>query len=517
MKKRGINIGLDEAEDWCFVCKDGGALRMCDYQGCTKVYHPKCVGRKNSFLKSERRWICDHHSCSVCCSGIKIGFSCLLCTYSVCENCRKSSDDSEFAVVRGKEKLGLCEDCLELVRLAEENAECDGDGDKLDFEDQETFETGFKECWEILKEKEGLSLDDIYEERREMIDEEEMTLKELLLRKYNNRKSDHVASFDYEEKPKKVDSPNSPGNTEENGMSEDEDDETTLKIFSLHKQKKRKLVISDSETSSDSEEKEPHLENGISEDDEDEITLKDHAACRLHKKPKLVISSNVTSLNSDKKFEEKEEVMDPNPTRNAEESCFASVVASNMKLVYLRRSLVEELMSKQPDKWERKIVGSYVRVENDPKDYFRGNSSHQLTQVKGITRKHDGEEILLQLLTRDVPISLLSDCDFTEEECGDLRDRVENYLVRRPTVVEIEHKARELHEDLTKDWIEREFIRLMNCIRRETNRSGWISTKLSKYLELREMLKQISEQERLLQKEPQVIAEVLDLSDLWLV
>ncbi|XP_050375895.1 zinc finger CCCH domain-containing protein 19-like [Argentina anserina] len=515
MKKQAINnTDLTEVEDWCFVCKDGGSVRSCDYQGCTKVYHPKCVNRKNTFLKSDRRWVCDHHSCSLCRSRTDIGVSCLMCTYSVCVDCRKRGENSEFAAVRGREKEGLCEDCVELVRLAEANAGYDRDGDTLDFEDQNTFEFGFKECWEILKEKEGLGFDDVRDERSEMIDDEETTLKELLMRRQNKGKSNHVASFDSEEEPEGVVSSGSPRNAEENGMSEDDDDDDdiTLKDRALKNHKKRKFLIPES----DSEEMETHSEEGNSEDEdededeEDEITLKDRLARRSHKKPKLVIPCYVKPFGC----KEKEEEVHPSPTRNVFESCFASVVASNMKLVYLRRSLVEDLISNQPEKWERKVVGSFVRVENDPEDYFLGESSHQLTQVKGITRKQDGGEILLHLLAKDVPISSLSDCDFTEEECRELREKVETYQVRRPTLIEIEHKARLLQEDLIKDLIQREFDRLMTCIRGETNQRGWISKELSKYVELKEMMKEISEQGRLLQQVPQVIPEVMDMSEL---
>lgn len=63
---------------------------------------------------------------------------------------------------RGKEKLGFCNDCLGLVRLAEGDTQYGLDGKELDFEDPDTFECRFKECREIIKEKECLSLDDHY-------------------------------------------------------------------------------------------------------------------------------------------------------------------------------------------------------------------------------------------------------------------------------------------------------------------------------------------------------------------
>ncbi|KAL6201408.1 hypothetical protein ACLB2K_025122 [Fragaria x ananassa] len=73
-----------------------------------------------------------------------------------------TSVSSEFSLIRGKDKEGLCKECLELVRLAESNSECRPDGKRLDFEDRDTFEYRFKECWEIIKENEGFTLDDAY-------------------------------------------------------------------------------------------------------------------------------------------------------------------------------------------------------------------------------------------------------------------------------------------------------------------------------------------------------------------
>lgn len=196
---------------------------------------------------------------------------------------------------------------------------------------------------------------------------------------------------------------------------------------------------------------------------------------------------------------------------NIRKSCFASLVPDNIKLVYLKRSLVEELMKQQPDSWESKVVGSFVRVKTDPRDYSARRNYHQLAEVQGII-KDSNSEILLRVVsnyvTRDIAMSQVSDCDFNEDECKDLRQDVANcHLLRKPTVAELEHKARELHEDITKHWIGRELVRLQSCVDR-ANEKGWRS-ELYKYLDQRELLKQASEQERLLKQVPEVIAEVI--------
>jgi len=62
--------------------------------------------------------------------------------------------------------------------------------------------------------------------------------------------------------------------------------------------------------------------------------------------------------------------------------CFASINANNIKLIYLKRSLVFEL-SKQPESFASKVVGTFVRARVDSNDHKLRNSYH-FVRVIGI-------------------------------------------------------------------------------------------------------------------------------------
>ncbi|EOA20146.1 hypothetical protein CARUB_v10000436mg [Capsella rubella] len=150
---------------------------------------------------------------------------------------------------------------------------------------------------------------------------------------------------------------------------------------------------------------------------------------------------------------------------------FAAIVSDNVKLLYLRKSLIQEL-AKTPETFESKVVGAFVRIKNPC----------QLVHVTGVKEGNPIDGNLLQVTNysyylEDVATSSLSDDDFSQDECEEFRQRIKNGFAKRPTVVDMEEKARSLHED---------------------------------YLERRELLENPEEQLRLLHEVPEVVAEELE-------
>ncbi|CAA0833382.1 Uncharacterized protein SHERM_28645 [Striga hermonthica] len=195
----------------------------------------------------------------------------------------------------------------------------------------------------------------------------------------------------------------------------------------------------------------------------------------------------------------------------APRSCFAAVVRENIKLVYLKRSLIEKLL-KEPESFEFKMVGSFVRMKSDPNDIYQKNP-FQLQQVAGVEKVPGAgdavSEIRLKVSNffKEIPISMLSDENFSEEEIEDVRDRVKAGSLKRLTVKEVEVKAKLLHADITNHWIGRELSLLQGKIDR-ANEKGWHT--LFDYIDRRKMLNTPSEREKLLLTIPEVIAEELE-------
>uniref|UniRef100_M4F9I8 Uncharacterized protein n=1 Tax=Brassica campestris TaxID=3711 RepID=M4F9I8_BRACM len=507
-----------DCEDWCFVCKDGGSLMLCDYKDCPKVYHACCVEKNISVQNNEESLICMWHSCYLCNKKPKL--FCLCCPHAVCQGC---VTHAEF--IHLKENKGLCSHCQEYVITLEEIQEYDATGDKIDLTDRDTFECLFLEYWEIIKNQEGVTFDDVIASK--------------------SRKKAAKAKSRYKDDPKfelhHVNSSKSPKKGIKIKDDDDDGPEFSLTNYGVDVVEDYKTTLKPKRMEFIGWGSKPLIEflTSIGEDTREEMSQhtvdsvirryirqknllddekKNKKKVRCDEKlfsifrKKYVNQRRIYSLlnahfkeNADqleyislleRGFGEKNENVSvpckkQKTDMSDEETCeeevkpemrptgLAMISADNIKLVYLRKSLVLELLKKSKS-FRNKVVGSFVKVRNDPRDPI----AFQILQVTDIKSADDkGMFLYLAGIASDVSISRLDDSDITKEEIDDLKQKVMSGLLRQPTLVEMEQKAKALHEDITKH----------------------------EYLEERELLQKPSEQERLLRQTPKIIEELIEI------
>ncbi|KAG8368902.1 hypothetical protein BUALT_Bualt15G0094800 [Buddleja alternifolia] len=456
---------------------------------CLKSFHPDCVEKDDSFLESEDHWTCAWHICSVCRKSSQL--HCYTCTKAVCRHCLPKTD---FLQVKGE--YGFCDLCLKLALLIEENKDYDSDGDKVDFTDRETCEGLFMEYYMIIKKDEGFESRDIYaaqdrvkkkkknhksgsdseefddeEDEEQISDYDDVKYEKKHKRKHKEKRSERRKS----KAPKKSNQMEFVGwaskslmeflaSIGKNNSEKLSQDEVTSIINEYAKEnklfhpQKKKMIICDALLKPLFKRKtinkirvygllDDHFTENQDESEEDEVEYNSEnddtsipSACKRQKK-----------VDVEKKPEKVENDVD--------QCCFAAIVDENMKLVYLKRSVLYELL-KQPESFEEKVVGCYVRAKSDPYDYC-SKSSYQLMQVEGVKAVSVGENnaetvLLFSTMPKEIGISRLSDSDFSKEECEVLRQKVLAGQLERPTVGELQEKAKILHKDITKHYWDRQ-------------------------------------------------------------
>lgn len=189
---------------------------------------------------------------------------------------------------------------------------------------------------------------------------------------------------------------------------------------------------------------------------------------------------------------------------------YAAIDIHNINLVYLRRSLMEVLLE-DPDNFPEKVVGSFARIRitgsNQKQEMYR------LVQVVG-TSKADQPykvgkrttDITLEIQNLDkteaISIDIVSNQEFTEDECKRLRQSIKLGLINRLTLGDVQEKAMALQEVRVNDWLETEVVRLSHLRDRasETGRRK----ELRECVEKLQRLKTPEERQRRLEEIPEV-------------
>ncbi|RHN68054.1 putative chromatin regulator PHD family [Medicago truncatula] len=406
------------AESFCFICKDGGDMRICDFRNCLKTYHAECLGKDDSFLTNDDNWCCGSHYCNGCHGASK--FMCLCCPIAFC---RKCFHGAEFALV--KRNRGFCRHCSKLAYLIEKNVDVDSDGEKVDMKDPDTQESYFFDYYQIIKKKEGLNSQQVYFARDTII----------------NRKN---KCDPYEIGEGEDDTGESDVSNFIDSDYDDLDDTAGVKSVRRKKNCIKKLKLLNQKVEKDkkkdfvgwgSRSLVDFLKN-IGEDTTKAFSEIDVASiiskyCHKNqlfdpkKKKKVICDANLETLlrrksvnkNNIQKllashfvdnFEETDGIISSSEERDngneafkfpkqrnlnsttkpcqnllsqEQPSGFAAIINSNIKLVYLRRTLIDELL-KKPETFDVKVLGSFVRIKSDRNDYLQKNS-HLLVQVIG--------------------------------------------------------------------------------------------------------------------------------------
>ncbi|KAG5247833.1 zinc finger CCCH domain-containing protein [Salix suchowensis] len=503
-------------EDVCFICFDGGELVLCDRRGCSKAYHPSCVNRDEAFFRAKGRWNCGWHLCSNCVKNAY--YMCYTCTFSLCKGCIK---DAVILCVRGNK--GFCETCMKTIMLMKVmSKEARKRYVQVDFDDKSSWEYLFKDYWTDLKERLSLTPEELAQAKNPWKGSDAHTGKQELADElydvHNDGGSGSDSSAEAEvttsrrRKPKKrlrsrakeKDSPGSVSWAE--GESADERVEWASKElleFVMHMKNGDKSACSQFDVQAllldyikRNKLRDPRRKSQIICDSrlenlfgkprvghfemlkllESHFLLKDdlqaddlQGSVVDTETSQLEADGNsdtLTKASKDKRRKSRKKGEGRGLQSNIDD--YAAIDMHNINLIYLRRSLLEDLIE-DTEAFHDKVVGSFVRIR------ISGNAQKQdlyrLVQVIGTSKAAEAYRVgkkmtsfMLEILnlnkTELVSIDIISNQEFTEDECKRLRQSIKCGLINRLTVGDIQEKAMAIQAVRVQDSLESEITRL---------------------------------------------------------
>ncbi|XP_071692097.1 zinc finger CCCH domain-containing protein 19-like [Rutidosis leptorrhynchoides] len=487
---------MTEEEDVCFICFDGGDLVLCDKRDCPKAYHPACVNRDEAFFQTKGKWNCGWHLCSVC--EKKADYMCYTCTFSLCKTCIKSN--VLYSVKKNKKK-GFCEACVKTIMLIDNDSQ-ENQGN-VDIYDKNSWEYMFKIYWTDIKEKLNLSLVELVEAKNAWKGYTPVAKHELPAGHSDSGSGSERPSKNVESqtkktrgrKPKKHKTHGSAAIASE-GTSVPEHTEWAsgeLLEFVTH-------MGCDKSYQSQFDVQALLLEyikrNKLRDTRRKSQIICDARLRRLFGKPRVghfemlklleshffikeddgiqgsVVDTEVSPIDDDETTkggkDKKRKIRkkgDREPQSNRDD--YAAIDIHNINLIYMKRKLVEDLLG-DAESFCKKVVGTFVRIRilgaKLKHDIYR------LVQVTGTTKGDryavgkkmtDTKFEILNLDKKEtISIDIISNQDFTEEECKRLRQSIKCGLINRLTVGDILDKAIELQSARVNDEIEAEIVKL---------------------------------------------------------
>ncbi|XWS40103.1 hypothetical protein CRYUN_Cryun18bG0111100 [Craigia yunnanensis] len=537
-------------EDVCFVCFDGGDLVLCDRRGCPKAYHTACVGRDEAFFRAKGKWNCGWHLCSNCKKNAY--YMCYTCTFSLCKGCIK---DAVILCVRGNK--GLCESCMNLVMLIERNEQA-----QVDFDDKSSWEYLFKDYWIDLKRRLSITSDELalaknpwkgaakQESPNELHgfndgggpgSDSSSGNVEVTVSKRRKTRSQSKSRVREGDIPSTV-TASGEASTDENAewasekllevvmhmrngdksaLSRMELSQLILDYIQKHKlrdHRNKSYVICDSRLKNlFGKPRVGHIEmlnlldphifftKEDSKTDDLQGSVVDAEANQLEADWN---SDALTKTGKDKKRKTRKKGDARGLQSNLDD--YAAIDMHNINLIYLRRNLVEDLIE-DTETFHDKVVGSFVRIRisgaGQKQDLYR------LVQVVGTSKVAEPYRVgktttdfLLEILnlnkTEVISIDIISNQEFTEDECKRLRQSIKCGLINRLTVGDIQEKAMAIQAVRVKEWLESEIMRLSHLRDRASEKGR--RKELRECVEKLQILKTPEERQRRLEEIPEI-------------
>jgi chromatin remodeling complex protein RSC6 len=184
-----------------------------------------------------------------------------------------------------------------------------------------------------------------------------------------------------------------------------------------------------------------------------------------------------TKLCSDKRRKTHKKI-ERDPPANLDD--YAAIDMHNINLIYLRRSLMEDLID-DVTAFSEKITGAFVRIRisgvGQKQDMYRlvkVLGTHKVAERYNVGKKTTDCALEISNLDKKEVITMdtISNQDFTEEECKRLRQSMKLGLITRLKVGDIQEKAKIFQSMRVNDWLENEKQRLSHLCDRasETGR-----------------------------------------------
>ncbi|KAM0839651.1 hypothetical protein ACQ4PT_060179 [Festuca glaucescens] len=588
----------------CFICFDGGSLVVCDRRGCSKVYHPACIKRDESFFRLRGKWNCvtsgtmpaetavqtnrEHlevefvdvdstltlerircwHICSSCEKAVQ--FMCYTCTYSLCRGC---VNQGKYFGVRGNK--GFCDTCYATILLIESKDE-NATKVKVDFDDKNSWEYLFKLYWLELKGKHLLTLEELISAKSSW------TVPSTSARRVKDESSgeQYDANYDHDASSDSASRKRTRGaSVRTRGRKRQSHGVVTARKCEISVKGSESLtkvvpfegmdLSGDSKwASSELLEFVGHMRNGdksrISQFDVQVLLLEyikqsnlrdsrrksqiicDERLSSLFRKPcvghfemlKLLdmhfhvketptvnddsqrprdpdsahvdsggYSEMATKLSSDKRRKTNKK-LERDPPANVED--YAAIDVHNINLIYLRRSLMEEIIDDVAS-FSEKITGAFVRIRisgaGQKQDMYRlvkVVGTHKVAERYSVGKKMTDCALEISNLDKKEVITMdtISNQDFTEEECKRLRQSMKYGLIPRLKVGDICEKAKMFQSLQINDWLKNEKQRLSHLRDRasETGRRK----ELRECVEKLQLLNTPEERERRINEIPEV-------------